>query len=155
MILDTIENIGTYAAAIPNLKAIRDFLAGDVAALPDGRVEIDGDRVFASISSYGTKRLEDGVFEAHRRYADIQMLLEGEEMCGVVPGADWMKENIPYDEARDIRFLNTPPEFSRITLTPGLFAFFAPSDAHMPGIAIGTMHRVRKCVIKVAVDGNR
>jgi len=155
MIFDTIKNVGAYAATIPHFEAIRDFLAGDIAALPDGRHEIDGDRVFATISSYGTKRLEDGVFEAHRRYADIQILLEGEEGCGVIPGADWVKENVPYDETRDIRFLTTPPDFARFTLSPGLFAFFAPSDAHMPGIAIGAMHRVRKCVIKVAVDGNR
>ena len=155
MILDTIENIGNHAAEIPNFDAIREFLAGDLAALPDGRHEILGDKAFATISTYGTKRLEDGVFEAHRRYSDIQLLIEGEELCGVVAGADWLKENVPYDPARDIRFFATPPLFSRIVLSLGTFAFFAPSDAHMPGITTGTMRHVRKCVIKAAVDGSR
>lgn len=151
MIYDTLGNIGAYAATIPHFAAVRDFLASDLAALPDGRHAIDGDRVFASLSSYGTKRLEDGVFEAHERYADIQTILDGEEICGAVPGHVWLKENVPYDAERDIRFFATPPDFSRFFLVPGVFAFFAPSDAHMPGIASGAMRRVRKCVIKVAI----
>ncbi|MBR3085748.1 MAG: YhcH/YjgK/YiaL family protein [Kiritimatiellae bacterium] len=151
MIYDTIESIGIYRSSIPNLDAVREFLASDLAALPDGKVAIDGDRVFATISTYGTKRLEDGVFEAHSRYADIQLLLDGEELCGVVPGADWLKETIAYDPARDIRFFASPPSFARITLSSGLFAFFGARDAHMPGIAVGAMGRVRKCVIKTLI----
>ena len=151
MIQDTLDNFGAYAASIPHFNAIQTFLSGDLASLSDGRHDIDGDRVFATVSSYGTKRLENGAFEAHRRYADIQILLDGEELCGVVPGASWLKETVAYDEARDIRFLATPSAFSRLALAPGLFAYFAPSDAHMPGIAPGALSRVRKCVIKVKI----
>lgn len=151
MIYDSLGNISNYSAIIPNIEAIRNFLASDVASLPDGRQAIDGDRVFANISTYGTKRLEDGVFEGHRKYADIQFTIDGEELCGVVPGADWLKENIAYDPAKDIRFFASPPAFSKIILAPGLFAFFAPNDAHMPGIAPGTMRHVRKIIIKTLI----
>lgn len=151
MLYDTISNFGAYAAVIPNFSAIQAFLSGDLASLPDGRHEIDGDRVFANISTYSTKRIEDGVFEGHCKYADIQLLIDGEELCGVVPGCDWLKENTAYDEGKDIRFFATPPAFSRLALAPGLFAYFAPSDAHMPGLAPGALSRVRKCVIKVKI----
>lgn len=151
MIYDAIENIGRYAQSIPHLGKVLDFVASDIASLADGRHEIDGDRAFASISSYGSKRLEDGVFEAHRRYADIQIVLDGEEFCGVVPGASWLKENIPYDPEKDIRFFASPSNFSKILLEPGVFAYFAPEDAHMPGLALGALRRIRKCVVKVAV----
>ena len=151
MIYDTLANIGKYAAIIPHISVIRDFLSRDLASLPDGRYAIDGDNVFANISSYSTKRIEDGVFEGHRKYADIQFLIDGDELCGIVPGCEWLKENTAYDEGKDIRFFATPAAFSQVPLTTMHFAFFAPSDAHMPGIAPGAMRRVRKCVIKVKI----
>ena len=51
MIQDTLDNFGAYAAAIPHFDAIQAFLSGDLASLSDGRHDIDGDRVFAMVSS--------------------------------------------------------------------------------------------------------
>lgn len=149
MIYDSIGNIGKYPAAIPRIDAVAKFLASDFSSLPDGRIDIDGDRVFATISTYGTKRRETAVFEAHRRYCDIQAIIDGEEYCGVVSAASWLTETVPYDAAKDIRFFANPKVYSNILLAPGMFAFFSPDDAHMPGVAIGALGKVRKCVIKV------
>lgn len=149
MIYDAIGNIGRYRDAIPRFEAVAKFLESDFASLPDGRVEIDGDHVFATISTYGAKRREAAVFEAHRRYCDIQIVIDGEEFCGVVPASGWLKETVPYDEEKDIGFFANPTTYSDILLEKGLFAFFAPDDAHMPGVAIGALGNVRKCVIKI------
>lgn len=149
MIYDTLANLSLYAQAIPHYAVLRDFLATPFASLPDGCVEIDGDRVFATLSTYGMKRQEDAVFEAHRRYADVQIVLSGEEHCGIVPGATWLKETAPYDPARDIVFFASPASYSKIVLGTGAFAYFGVSDAHMPGIAPGALGRIRKCVVKL------
>ena len=149
MIDDSIALLNRYASTIPHFEAVSRFLSSNVAALPDGRVEIDGTRVYANIQTYGTRRLEDGVFEAHRRYIDLQAILDGEELCGVVAGADWLRETAPYDDARDVRFFASPQGYATLPLRRGLFALFHPEDAHMPGIAPGALGKVRKCVVKI------
>ena len=152
MIYDSISNLDLYARVIPHFQALRDFLSTPFASLPDGHVEIDGEHAFATLSTYGMKRPEDGVFEAHRRYADVQIVLSGEELCGVVPDAGWLKETNAYDSSRDIVFLASPASYSKLVLGEGLFAFFGPPDAHMPGIAPGALGHVRKCVVKLEIQ---
>ena len=73
MIYDTIENLAQYAPLLPGLEKAAAFLARkDLAQLPDGRVEIDGDRVFANLQTYDTKAIDMRGFEANRAYADVQ-----------------------------------------------------------------------------------
>ncbi len=38
----------------------------------DQRYDIDGDNLYATVSEYMTKNEEDGLYEAHRKYIDIQ-----------------------------------------------------------------------------------
>ena len=85
MIYDTLENLSNYAALLPGLEKAAAFLSRtDLAQLPDGRVEIDGDRVFANIQTYATKHIDMRGFEAHRKYVDVQVVIGGEgELCGV------------------------------------------------------------------------
>lgn len=42
-----------------------------------GRHEIDGDRVFALVQNYTTNPIEGALYEAHRRYSDIQFVFSG------------------------------------------------------------------------------
>jgi YhcH/YjgK/YiaL family protein len=82
MILDTLAQWRTYAALSPRLAKGFAFLetVSPTAAL--GRHEIDGDDVFALVQRYTTKPIEERVFESHRKYIDIQYVLQGREvMC--------------------------------------------------------------------------
>jgi len=54
-------------------KALDFLKSEDATALVDGKVEIDGDRVYAMVLSYDSRVEDDGpTFEAHRKYIDIQ-----------------------------------------------------------------------------------
>ena len=44
-----------------------------------GRVELDGDKLYASVQYYNPKTPNLEKFEAHRDYVDIQLLLAGSE----------------------------------------------------------------------------
>lgn len=47
------------------------------------RVPLDGDRVYCTRFTYETIPLEEGFFEAHRRYLDIHIMLSGSERVDV------------------------------------------------------------------------
>ena len=49
----------------------------ELAALPCGKYVIDGERIYVSIQEYETKSYGDCRFETHKRYADIQCILQG------------------------------------------------------------------------------
>ena len=50
----------------------------DLARLPLGRADIDGDEVFANVQEYDTVPAGQKQMEAHRRYYDVQYVVEGE-----------------------------------------------------------------------------
>ena len=104
MIYDTIENLAQYAPLLPGLEKAAAFLARkDLAQLPDGRVEIDGDRVFANLQTYDTKAIDMRGFEAHRAYADVQVVLGGEgELCGVAVPTDEQDVVAPHQNPTEV-----------------------------------------------------
>jgi len=150
MIIDEIGNWRLYSR-LAELKPAFEFLesrAGGLAAAA-GRVDIDGDRLFVLPQSYQPKPIEQGRFEAHRRYADIQYVAEGAEMMGYAP-LHGLEVEDPYDPAKDIVFYRKPAEFSSLVVPARSFAVFCPADAHMPGVKLGSHDAaVRKLVVKV------
>ena len=76
MIKDKLKNAKTYYNLGENLKKGLLWLEkNDLEKLADGRYEIDGDKVFASIQTYETK--DDANYESHRNYIDIQYMING------------------------------------------------------------------------------
>ncbi len=149
VILDAIEHAGRYAAISPALGAALRFLREtDLHSLPEGRIEIDGERVFATVSAYRTRPVEQGRWEAHRRYGDVQAMIAGTERMGVAP-LSAMREVVPYDATGDVAFFAGRGDF--VTVGEGAFAVFFPQDAHMPQICAEAPAMVRKLVIKFAV----
>ena len=149
MIYDTLEHAGQYRGLSGNLAKALDYLTGtELETVEAGRVEIDGERVFALFQSYETKPENDRP-EAHRKYIDIQYLIEGEELIGVAPLAS-MERVAEAAPERDIWFYEG--ETAKLPLGGGRFAILFPQDAHAPCIAAGECRPVRKVVVKVAVE---
>lgn len=68
MIIDKFENLPLYFSCLPRLDRAAEFLAGENIA--DGHYEIDGEKIFANVSSYEPKEFNgDMRFEAHKKYA--------------------------------------------------------------------------------------
>ena len=148
MIVDLLAHTGGYGLLPPGITAGLDFLrTTDLERLEPGRVEIDGDRLFAIVQEYETKAPGSGKWEAHRRYWDIQYVVRGVETL------HWA--NIAHLQAGayvpEKDFLPLEGIGDRITLRAGMVALLAPQDAHMPGMALERPERVRKVVVKVAV----
>ena len=129
-------------------KAIEYLKNTNFNDFPDGKINIDNE-IWANLQTYYTK--DDALFEAHRKYIDIQFMLEGQEKISVCDYNNCLSE-IPYNEEKDIEFLKSN-EWKDIEMNSGDFLILYPKDAHKPSISINNeKHYVRKLVIKVPVN---
>lgn len=149
MIIDNLKNASLYFGINPRIKTALEFLqSNDCANLKPGRHEIDGENVYANVSSYDSKPKEKGLWEAHRRYYDIQYVAAGTEIMGYA-NLESLKVSKEYEEEGDYLLLEGNGDF--VTAKEGTFIIFGPEDAHMPGIAAKEPEKVAKIVVKVAV----
>ena len=149
MILDQIENAPLYYALHNRFQQAFEYIAGiDIHAIPVGKHEIDGANLYALVQEYNTKLKEQGTWEAHRRYIDLQYVVQGAEGFGYT-NIHHLQQG-EYDASKD--FLPLQGEGDLITVKSGSFILLMPEDAHMPGMAIGEPAPVRKIVIKIAVE---
>jgi len=148
MIFDTIDNHVRYDGLGYNLAAALTFLReNDLAALPLGRVDIDGDNLYALVQVYVTRPVEQGLWEAHRRYIDVQYMFRGRERMGFANlSAMQLGEFVP---EKDFQPLTGVGNF--VDVFAGAFVIFFPEDGHMPGLCQGTPEPVRKIVLKVKI----
>ena len=149
MIADTFEQRLRYAILSPRFAAPFEFLEKLPADQPDGRYDIDGDNCFALVQTYTTRPLAQAMFEAHRRYIDIQFIQAGCETILWSPLAALTQVTQPYAAEKDIAFFANPPHWTPINLHAGQFAIFFPEDGHAPGIECAGPAEVRKIVIKI------
>ncbi|HLA84394.1 MAG TPA: YhcH/YjgK/YiaL family protein [Thermoguttaceae bacterium] len=149
MLIDHLQNADRYSVLHPGFADGFAFLRRkDLAKLPDGRHDIDGDRLFAVVSRVSGRGREQSPLEVHRRYIDIQFVVDGEDCIGWLPTSDCRQVSSPFDGEKDLGVFYDPPA-KWLTVEPGTFALFYPEDAHAPLAASGHMHKV---VVKVAVD---
>ena len=144
-----ISECRAFEARHPRFAKAFDFLQRpDLADLPEGRYEIDGDNCWAMIQYADLKPFagETQKAEVHQTYIDIQAPLDGPETYGLytIPQPPFQ----PFDAARDVGFAEVKTEPA--TLQPGEFiVFFTPDGAHAPCLTLGVPERRKKLVIKI------
>ena len=137
MILDAVSRLDRYAALNPLFLRAAEYLRR--------RYEISGEDAFLTLTRSSLRLATEAPLEAHRLYADIQIVLSGEEGYGWRSIASCTAPRGTYCAERDILFYDDRPD-TFLTLRPGGMAVFFPSDAHAPLIGSG---EVRKCIVKV------
>jgi YhcH/YjgK/YiaL family protein len=149
MIIDQINNAHLYYSVHSKFKRAFDYFDQiDINTIPTGKYEIDGEAMYALVQEYNTKLKEQGVWEAHRRYIDLQYVIQGTEVIGYA-NINHMQQG-EYDAGKD--FLPLHGEGDHITVHSGSFVLLLPEDGHMPGMAVGDSAPVKKIVIKISVD---
>ena len=148
MVLDSLNNTARYAGLHPLFQRAFDFIQStDFNQLEDGRIELEGERLFVNVCSLVGKPKEEGVLETHTRYIDMQLPRQGIEKIGWKPTSELQEPTQPYNEQDDIAFFaDRPTAYSKIR--PGQFAIYFPEDAHAPGIGKTS---IRKVIVKVEV----
>ena len=148
MIFDTLKNVDNYKGLGRVYDALKFLSETDFSKIELGRYELDGDNIFYMVQSYDTDP-DKTISEAHKKYIDIQYMVEGEEIIGV---ADILedKELTEAKEENDVWFYNCKTE--PLVLSAGKYMVLYPNDLHCPGVATnGTAMTCRKVVVKVKV----
>ena len=149
MIDTNFHQMSRYERLSPNLDTALRFLASaDLTKLEMGRNEVDGDNVFINRFDYTTMPEEQAAWEGHKYYADIHVVLEGEERIGVTDAAALTAGD--YDEAGDFIPYEGPVD-AWVTMRPGDILIVYPEDVHMVKVQRNGPCPVKKAVFKVKV----
>jgi YhcH/YjgK/YiaL family protein len=148
MVTDHISRADTFASLGTGFQRAFAFLRrSDLSALPVGTHELDGQRIYALVQEYQTKRADEGKWEAHRKYIDVQFIVSGRERFGFA-----QVNRMPagaYDEAKDMERPTGEGAFTE--LRAGEFIILWPGEPHMPGMALVEPAAVKKVVVKIAL----
>ena len=159
MILDRLANAANSRGIRRGLDAALEFLTRTALdALPLGKRDIDGDRLYALVQEYDATDPTTRKFESHRKYIDVQLVCRGLEIIYWTPASRLRRAGAYSAESDavlyDDRVVDTP--VTPLGLEAGSFAIFFPEDAHVPGCRwtgmSGSEAKVRKIVVKVRVE---
>ncbi len=152
MIFDNIKNSELYFGVNGDFKKAFAFIEDATKGnLPTGKYEIDGNNVFVMVQEYTTNSPEKANFEGHRKYIDIQYVMEGVETIEVID-IDNSVSTVAYDENTEAEFFKCDCATQKLVLRKGDFAVFYPHDLHKPGLSFeGKSGDVKKIVVKVAL----
>ena len=136
----------------PLKTAIKHLRDTDFLALPAGNYDLQGKDIYVQVIDMSTKPFAETRPEVHRRYIDVQFLAKGRERIGVASdtGRNAVAEDLLTE--RDLLFYAGMENESTLTMTPGSFAVFMPSDVHRPACAFDQPEAIRKVVVKVRVS---
>ena len=162
-IFGSIETVRAQCTASPSLQKALDYVEkllrpdsperARLFALPAGesvRVEL-GSGMFAIDAAYLSKPRAEVFFETHRKYIDVQAVLEGEEFMEIADRKR-LTLDVPYDAERDLIKYQDYADTSVLRARDGEIMVFFPVDGHMSH-AVSKRVLVRKTVVKVPADG--
>ncbi|WP_444812542.1 YhcH/YjgK/YiaL family protein [Streptococcus canis] len=147
MIIAEQSDFRKYASINPHFSTVCDFLENtDLKNLEDGRIDIDGDNVFANCMTYVADGIRGEQFENHKKYLDIHLVISNTEAMAVssLPNS---KLKVEFDIQKDIGFYDSS-QYQVITLTESNLLVTFEEDLHQPKVRIND-YPVKKLVIKV------
>lgn len=146
MIVDKIEHILLYEPLLKNLRNGMNMVHS-LKEIEVGRYEFDGG--FFMIQKGSTKPITEGTFEAHRKYIDVQILLEGSEELAWSDIRD-LKSELAYDSGKDAERLSG--NFDHVMrISKGMFYAAFPHDGHKPVSHTKEQQTFTKIVMKLPV----
>lgn len=143
MIIGYLADWKTYETLLPMLGEIQKIVleSGDK---PVGRYETDWG--FYMIQEGETYPVENGAFESHKKYLDVQCLVKGAE-CLEWQDVKRLRISEDYSEKKDVQFLHGTGNLSKIT--PGMFYVMFPEDGHKACCHIEEAAFYKKIVAKI------
>ena len=132
-----------------NIALIEEFLKkNDLKSLEVGKYPLNNDsRVL--IQEYTTKQ-PNGKYEAHKKYADVQVIICGEERFGFAKQATALNE---YSAEDDFQLFDGSGE--DIVLSSDGEAdcvVFMTDELHSPGLCVTQPSPVKKAVFKILIS---
>lgn len=152
MIADKLDHIHLYRVPVDGLEQALAWLEGtDTLNLGPGRYPLGDSGAVAILAEAVTVPADEEEWEAHRRFADLQVVLSGEERMGFAP-LSAMTPKGEYSAEEDCVLLEGSGNF--MLVREGGFAVFMPQDAHKAMLSTDSgPGKVRKVVFKLPWKG--
>ena len=147
MVLDNITNIQKYAWLCEDIDAVLALLKD--AEIAPGQYPVS-EKAFLIIQEYESREPKDIDFEAHRVHADIQIVLEGEEVQ-YYSKPEHLSIRVPFEGDNDICFFSLTSEESlhALHLMKGDITIYLPGECHAPCYCKEQKGKVKKAIVKV------
>ncbi|MBS7358988.1 MAG: YhcH/YjgK/YiaL family protein [Oscillospiraceae bacterium] len=148
MIYDKIENMPLYFDNLKGFEKVYEVTKEyQKNPFESGRIDIDGDNAWCNVNTYNLEAGKEIKYESHKKYADVQVMIDGEEYIGWAP-KDECKITEDFKDGSDIAFM-TAQNGQNILLRKGYFTVFFPGDAHAPCIKSENSDFANKLVFKI------
>ena len=146
------ETEAAYAASIR--EAICCCREMDVTNMGESKIFLKGEDMIVLVCDRVTEPREKKLPEVHRRYAELQYMAEGSELIGYYPdkGDNLIREDCLREKDTIYYQENPSAEETMLLMRPGTYAIFFHEDVHRPFCQVEKSERVKKIVVKVALD---
>ncbi|MBT6050115.1 MAG: YhcH/YjgK/YiaL family protein [Candidatus Scalindua sp.] len=152
MIYDELKNIKRYSF-LPHLETIHQFICrDDIMSLPIGDIPILNDELYVKVLKYKPMEAAQGFFETHQNYADVQVVIEGQELM-YYANPKQIRATDKFELEVDFQFYTATNNLSEFVVSAGEFTVFFPGEPHKPGCLYrNNNNEVTKLVFKVRSD---
>lgn len=133
-------------------RAISFLRAISISETDIGKKITVDENFFYTIQQYQTKPEDYAKLESHRKFADIQIIIKGEELMDIAD-ISRLTAKSDYNPQDDVMFWNIPDHMARITLRAGDYIILYPENAHRGAVQVGAKSRkILKIVGKVKLQ---
>ena len=149
MIYAELKNIKTYKGINKNLDKAIDFIVErKYLNASYGKNIIDGDAVYFNCPEKPmTRENTDLELEYHKKYIDIHIVLEGEEIITYTPFEDCI-EIQNYNIEGDYGLVKGKAQ-AELILNGKNFLLFFPEEPHLALLKVNTPKEIKKIIFKV------
>ena len=130
-------------------RVVSEFVQeNDLSVMKLGRYDLENG-CYVNLDEYETK--ENIVFEAHRKYIDVQIIISGKEKILYAPLNCGIEESV-YSEEKDVAFYTCyTNDYSEVCLEEGEAVVLFPEDLHAP-CNWDVKLKNRKAVFKIPIS---
>ncbi|CAN7229263.1 YhcH/YjgK/YiaL family protein [Paenibacillus sp. LjRoot153] len=153
MIFDTISNWEYNRSQYSDVvrRALKYITHLNVADMPS-LLEIDGKRMYVMKQCPVTSPFEERLAEKHAQYADIHLVVGGEEWQGFAAASSNNSSVEDRLAESDYALYEQVDKESRILLRPGDFSIYWPGEVHRPNCHPEGVVPLVKLVVKIHRD---
>lgn len=149
MIYGNISQLSDYSFLESQVKECFEYAkCHDLSSFEKGSHEIDGERLFVNIVEYTTTSAGERFWEAHKKYLDVHLMLQGTEQI-----------DLAFIETMDVKTFEEENDFlpmegeksGSVILKSNDFLICYPSDGHRTAVAVEKPEAIKKAIFKVQI----
>ncbi|CAC13833.1 predicted coding region [Mycoplasmopsis pulmonis] len=149
MIVDKLNNLNRYKNIHPNLDFVINWLKeNSLDKLVEGKTLLKNDDVFVVKVKMDGYNLESGLYEVHKKYADLHIVVDPREDIYYAQEEELKNLKKEFDTAADIKLYALDTTRNKLSLNSNEFVFFFPGEAHGPKM-IGENEIMDKIIFKI------